>query len=55
MFIIIFFLKLVPLGIYPSEPEMQVLNGFFLPKIGLKKFTIGLAIPHFFNTILFKN
>jgi hypothetical protein len=35
--------------------EMQVLNVFFLPKIVLKKFTIELAISHFFNPIVFKN
>ena len=41
--------------IYPWSLEMQVLNVFFLPKIVLKKFTIELAIPHFFNPIVFKN
>jgi hypothetical protein len=41
--------------IYQRFLKMQVLNVFFLPKIVLKKFTIELAIPHFFKTIVFKN
>jgi hypothetical protein len=42
-------------GIYQRFLKMHVLNGFFLPKIVLKKFTIGLAIPHFIKPIVFKN
>jgi hypothetical protein len=40
--------------LYQRFLEMQVLNDFFLPKIVLKKFTIEMAIPHFFNPIVFK-